>query len=218
MLDEEATDSAIRESREALARRVRALRKQNGQTLTELGMLVGLSASALSKVENGSGSISFDALARLAVGLKVTVAQLFDSTESGAVTGRLSVTREGGGRVYETNSYLYRLLCTDLAQKRMVPIHATIKADSPEAFGPLTRHGGEEFIYILSGRVEVLTEFYEPICLAAGEAVYLDSAMGHGVIRAGSGEADILFVSYGAEFAVRTDGETTGIGSKPIFE
>jgi uncharacterized RmlC-like cupin family protein len=43
----------------------------------------------------------------------------------------------------------------------------------------LNRYHGEEFIYVLSGRVEVHTEYYEPVTLNKGEFIYMDSNMGH---------------------------------------
>ena len=46
----------------------------------------------------------------------------------------------------------------------------------------MSRHHGEEFVYVLSGEVELYTEFYEPARLRAGESFYIDSRMGHRVI------------------------------------
>lgn len=192
-------DASTIEPRIALGRRVRELRKQRDLTLAELGIRVDLTASSLSKVEKGSVSISFDALARLANGLEVNVSELFENIETPARTGRLSVNRAGEGRVYETGAYIYEILCANLLKKRMVPIHTTIKAGSNEVFGPLIRHAGEEFLYVLEGSIRVLTELYEPIHLNTGDSAYLDSSMAHGVIYAGNQEAKVLWVSLGSE-------------------
>ncbi|MEP2953095.1 MAG: cupin domain-containing protein [Sulfitobacter sp.] len=76
----------------------------------------------------------------------------------------------------------------------MVPIHARIKASNLKQFGPLERHGGEEFLIVLDGAVEVHTEFYAPITLQRGESIYLDSTMGHAYISAGTKDAEVCCV------------------------
>lgn len=195
------------DNRIAFGRRLRALRKQRDLTLVELGSRVGLTASSLSKVEKGNVSISFDALSRLAAALEVNLPTLFDSTElPSPASGRLSVNSRDDGRVYETGAYVYRLLCTSIVNKRMVPIYATIKAHSAEGFGPLIRHSGEEFLFVLQGEVSVLTELYEPVHLRAGESIYLDSTMAHGVISAGTEDAEVLWIALGDNHSQIIDG------------
>jgi transcriptional regulator with XRE-family HTH domain len=188
------------EHRVVLGRRIRELRKQRGLTLAELGARIELTASSLSKVEKGNVSISFDALTRLASGLTISVSELFEIAEPKTGAGRLSINRSGEGRIYETTAYVYEMLCANLLHKRMVPIRTTIKLGSPAEFGPLLRHSGEEFIYVLGGSVRVLTELYEPVELNAGDSVYLDSSMAHGVIHAaGQDQAEVIWVSLGSE-------------------
>ena len=79
----------------------------------------------------------------------------------------------------------------------MVPIFVEVKAHSIEDFGELLRHGGEEFIYVLDGAIEVHTEYYNPVILQAGESIYLDSGMGHAYISVGEKNAKILGVCSG---------------------
>jgi oxalate decarboxylase/phosphoglucose isomerase-like protein (cupin superfamily) len=47
---------------------------------------------------------------------------------------------------------------------------------------------------VLRGKVEVHTEFYEPVILIRGDALYIDSAMGHATLNAGEHEALVLSV------------------------
>jgi len=42
---------------------------------------------------------------------------------------------------------------------------------------PLSQHRGEEFVYVLSGAIEVHTEHYAPFRLEQGESAYFDSSM-----------------------------------------
>ena len=47
----------------------------------------------------------------------------------------------------------------------MIPVVTRIRAKSVSEFGELVHHAGEEYIYVLEGRVEIHTEFYDPIVL-----------------------------------------------------
>ncbi len=168
-------------------------------TLAALGSRVGMTSSSLSKVEKGSVSVSFDTLTRLARALDVSVQDLFQEPELRQTKGMFSVTRSDEGRVYETDTYVYRMLGTNLLQKRMLPIATTIKVGTAEEFGPLVRHSGEEFLFVLRGAVKLLSELYEPIYLGQGDSIYFDSSMGHGVINADRETSEVLWVALGRE-------------------
>ena len=67
-------------------------------------------------------------------------------------------------------------------------------------FGRLVQHSGEEWIYLVEGRVEINTEFYDKLCLAAGQSVYMDSSMGHAiVVGEGCTEATVIGVCSSAQ-------------------
>ena len=66
----------------------------------------------------------------------------------------------------------------------MIPIIAQVKARSLAEFGSMVCHDGQEFIYVLEGAVVVHTEFYDAVTLARGEAIYIDSSMGHAYVLA----------------------------------
>jgi hypothetical protein len=92
-----------------------------------------------------------------------------------------------------SSNYDYYFLCPDLRKKRMIPIFGRPHARSLEEFGELVRHAGEEFIFVLTGRVEVHTEFYEPVILEPGQCMYIDSGMGHAyLLGPGCDEASVL--------------------------
>ena len=80
----------------------------------------------------------------------------------------------------------------------MVPILADISARTLEAFGPLIRHAGEEYFLVIEGRVAVHTEFYGTETLERGDAIYLDSTMGHAYLNAGPGTACGVCVCSGS--------------------
>ncbi|AMH04685.1 transcriptional regulator [Achromobacter xylosoxidans] len=182
-----------------LAQRLRALRQERDWTLKQAALATGVSASTLSKIENGLLSPTYDNLIKIAAGLELDVAELFTASDAHMGTGRRSLSRQGEGRQYETPYYDHRLLCTALSHKRMMPFHTRVKARSFDEFQDWSRHGGEEFVYVLEGEVELYTEFYEPARLKAGESFYIDSRMGHRVISLSKQDALVLWVSTHAD-------------------
>ena len=77
----------------------------------------------------------------------------------------------------------------------MIPVITRIRAKTSEQFGELVHHTGEEFIFVLKGRIVVNTEFYDPVTLGEGEFIYIDSTMGHAYLVAeGCDEAEVLGV------------------------
>jgi hypothetical protein len=119
---------------------------------------------------------------------------------SPAVTARRSLGDIDKAVRVTTPNYDYYYLCTELRRKRMVPVITKIRASSREQFGELVSHAGEEFIYVIKGRVIVHTQFYDPVTLDEGQAIYIDSDMGHAyVTAAGCHEAEVLGVMSSAD-------------------
>lgn len=173
---------------------LKAARQTRGLTLKQVAERTGMALSTLSKVENGLMSLTYDKLLQLTAGLKMEIAELFNPAhprpaQGRPVTARRSISRAGQGQVIATGFYTYTYQCTDLIGKRMVPILAEVRARSLEEFGPLLRHGGEEYFLVTRGRVAVHTEFYAPEILDEGDGIYLDSTMGHAYLNAGDGPA-----------------------------
>lgn len=182
---------------------LRGLRLRNGWTLKEMSERTGIPLSTLSKVEHDRLTLTYDKLLQLAERLNMRLSELFaepaDAAEP-AVTARRSIGRMEEAVRVETKNYDYRYLCPELRRKRMIPVLTRIRAKSVEDFGELVRHSGEEFIYVLEGRVVVHTEFYDPIALGEGDSIYLDSTMGHAYVTAeGCDEALLLGVCSSAE-------------------
>ena len=178
-----------------LGARVRELRKARKWTLEQAARQAGLARSTLSKIENGQMSPTYDALKKLATGLDISVPQLFTPPREEGAGGRLSVTRSGEGQPFATATYEHRLLAEDVADKAMLPYRARIRARSMDEFDGWVRHDGEEFLYVLTGRIRFFTEFYEAVDLERGDSAYYDAAMGHNVISISDEDATILWVT-----------------------
>ena len=178
-----------------LGARVRELRKAHKWTLEQAAKQAGLARSTLSKIENGQMSPTYDALKKLAVGLEISIPQLFTAPAAERVNGRMAVTKSGEGSAKATTTYEHELLGDNLLKKQMLPYRARIRARSLEEFDGWVRHDGEEFLYVLTGIVQLFTEFYEPVELRRGDSAYYDATMGHNVVSTSADDATILWVT-----------------------
>lgn len=181
-----------------LGPRVRGLRKSLGMTLSEVAEATGLSISALSKIENDQVSPTFTNIMRLAEGLKIPLGDLVtldrDVSDVSRVSARMAVSRHGDIIFRSTPKYDIGALATDLLHKKMTPLIERVRVGNGEAGDGMISHGGEEFVYVLSGAIEVHTEHYQPVRLETGDSVYLDSTMAHTYVTVDDQVSDILTI------------------------
>jgi transcriptional regulator with XRE-family HTH domain len=210
----------MQSERRNIGEKLRELRKHRRLTLAMLGKRTGYSVSALSKMENERLGITYDKLTKLAVALDVDLSTLFTdnppAAEGSQAVGRRSIARKGSGKNVSTGLYNYLYVSPELSSKQMVPILVKIQATSMQEFGPLIRHGGEEWIYVLKGEIEVHSEFYEPERLRQGDSIYLDSRMGHAYISKSKGGAEVLAVCSApqAELVEQTESKAKLLSAK----
>ncbi|HDZ80410.1 MAG TPA: XRE family transcriptional regulator [Roseobacter sp.] len=204
-MSQEASKSMIQIARESgatetappvdLGARVRELRKARNWTLEQAANQAGLARSTLSKIENGQMSPTYEALKKLAVGLEISVPQLFTPPSAGQINGRMAVTKSGDGTAKATTTYEHELLADTLRKKQMLPYRARIRARNVEEFDGWVRHDGEEFLFVLTGVIKLYTEFYEPVEMRRGDSAYYDATMGHNVVSTSDEDATILWVT-----------------------
>ena len=177
---------------------LRSLRDRNGWTLKEMSERTDIPVSTLSKVEHDRLTLTYDKLVQLSQRLNIRISELFadpDEMVETAVTARRSIGSMDEAVRVNTKNYDYYYLCPELRRKRMIPIITRIRAKSAEEFGSLVNHSGEEYIYVLEGGIQVLTQFYDPVVLHVGESIYIDSNMGHAYVTTeGCDEALVLAV------------------------
>jgi len=189
-----------------LGQLLRDLRRARGWTLAEAGAAAGVARSTLSKVENGQMSPTYDLLIKVANGYGVDLADLFARSSAEAQraaagpanpasAGRLAVTRAGTGRLHRAPFYEHEVLATALRHKRMMPFRTVIRPAAPGEALDWSSHGGEEFVYVMKGRVAFHTEHYEPVILEPGDSIYIDSGMAHAAVALDDAPAEVLWVS-----------------------
>jgi transcriptional regulator with XRE-family HTH domain len=178
-------------------RELRRIRQEQGLTLAEVSRASGVSISTLSKVETGQAAPTFDTMLKIARALGVSFENLLGSPPRYSGSGVRALTRRGEATSFDTARYAYDVHATELRRKKMIPLIMEIEADAPPGPEDWSSHPGEEFIYVLEGRIELHTALYEPVVLGPGESAYIDSAMPHGFVRLGEGPARMLSICYG---------------------
>jgi transcriptional regulator with XRE-family HTH domain len=181
---------------------IRRLRSERGWTLRDLSERSKISQSALSRVETGQITLSFDrahALARaleadFSVFLKEMGSAGPSKSASGSnVSGWRSLTRRGEGHHVTQRNADYEYLCGDFLYRKTVTGIALITAMSLDDHGPFVTHPGEEFVHVLEGAATLATEYYAPVTLEAGDSLQFDSMTPHAWFSAGERPARILF-------------------------
>ncbi|MGH7072008.1 MAG: helix-turn-helix domain-containing protein [Acetobacteraceae bacterium] len=172
--------------------RIRFIRRQRRMTLDQLAGATGLTKSYLSKVERGLSVPSISTALKVAASFRLTVGHLAGEEPS---PGSICVTRErdrksfmhGGGHA----GYDYQAIAAAKASKSMEPFIMR----PPLTFQDNRRfqHGGEEFIFVLSGAIEI--QFPKrKIALGAGDAIYFDAHIPHRSRSLGGQPAEALVV------------------------
>lgn len=178
---------------------VRAFRESRGVSLQELAEKTGFSAALLSQIENRMTSPPLGTLVKIANALDTYVSAFIGGKEEREFSivrkqDRSTVSRvgmkEGGGQ----SAYSYEALGAGKAGRKMEPFLVRLK---PLIDRNVVRnsHEGEEFLYVLTGSVEVFLDKYSDM-LHEGDCIYYNSTIPHHVHSAEEKEALILAVLY----------------------
>lgn len=169
--------------RETFGRRLRSARKRYGWTLAEVAGRSGVSITTISRAERGQLALSYEKFSALARALRMDMGTLFSENEEQVTQLRGPVlTRAGEGVAYRGLAFTYEFLATQVAGKQMSPIVGTVHARSIQGPEDYARHEGEEFVYVLSGSIEVHFETGQVVRLGRGDSLYFDSRIAHAYI------------------------------------
>lgn len=181
-----------------LGSRVRALRKASGLTLEAVAQASGISRAALSKIERGEMSPTYESLLKVARGLKTDIAALISRPETPGRAGFV-LTRAGEGTKYRQAKFTHEYLAGDFPNRKLHAFITDVPNLSLSDYGPWHSHDSEDFLYVLSGTVILHLEGHEPIELRAGDSVQMDGRIAHAIIanptRAAS-SARLLWISF----------------------
>lgn len=175
------------------AAQIRYHRSLKNISLRALAKEAGMSASKLSKIESGKAKLTVDLAVKLA-GILHVPAALFLVERTPTVLGRRTVTKSGAGVVHENPGMTLEVLCSGFKEKNNIFWKATINAKTLEENGGMRQHPGQEFLYILSGKMEIHSAFYDPLLLETGDSILFDADQPHAYI-APEGRCEIIMMN-----------------------
>jgi len=182
-----------------IGRRLRELRKNKALTIKEMASGVRLSVGLISQIENEQVTPAISTLMKISSFLGVDITHFFQAEEKResftVVRGkeRFTSSRRGVGEKFDLG-YTYEALAFKQAKKHMEPFIVTFDLKEKENMAFFS-HEGEEFIYVIEGRVEFCIEDKSTI-LEENDSLYFDSSKLHGYRAMGSHPCRAMVVVY----------------------
>jgi transcriptional regulator with XRE-family HTH domain len=169
--------------------RLRALRRERGWRLEDLAERTGFSSAYLSRLESGERQPSLGALIKVAQAYEVDFSTLFEP-EPGVknavvMRGSESEMRSGNGLSYTNlteGSWTFNLR----------PLRIVVPAEREEE--KLYQHEGEQWLYVLSGRLRLMLTDKEFV-LEPGDSAHFDAESPHQLSALGENDAEIILVA-----------------------
>jgi transcriptional regulator with XRE-family HTH domain len=173
-----------------LGAQLKAQRIGRGWTLERLAKLSRLSEPYLSRLESGGRQPSLAALITLAQVYDIPLRTLLDG-DSHAMPP-CKIIRSGSMPARIANGLAYRAVSGGGALTGLQAMEVRVPANRRD--DRFYRHDGEEWLYVISGRLNVMIE-YEEFGLQTGDAAHFDARTPHRLAAAGKRDAVALLVS-----------------------
>lgn len=182
-----------------IGHKVKFIRETRNLTVADVSERANLAAQTISDIEEGNLIPGLTPLIKIARVLGVRLGTFLDDEENiGPALIRKNekteVTRFSDRNNAKSSDLDFYSLAQNKAGRHMDPFMIDVFPDSGKDVH-LSTHEGEEFIYVMSGQIEVLygKEKYE---LNEGDSIYYDSIVAHHLHVAGGKPAKILAVVY----------------------
>jgi len=183
-----------------LGERIAEIRKTYSVSRDDLSERSGVSADLIARIEDDGHIPDLAPLIKISRGLGVRLGTLLDDQDKlGPVIRRAAGTASRfqtglpeGAAASGHHGLSFNALAADKTGRHMEPFIVTIEADAKQE---KTTHEGEEFIYVMEGKLS-LDYGMDKETLNAGDSVYYDSIVPHRVYPADNNPAKILAVVY----------------------
>ncbi len=179
----------------AIGSKLRRLRLRKSMGLLELGQHTGLSPALLSKLERDLMHPTLPTLLRIAMVFSVELDYFFSPEPKPVLEvvrqkDRLRFPQTPGAR---KAAYYFESLDFPVPNRALNCYLAEFEPVDAK-HSPLHQHPGVEFLYVLSGKLEIRAgeDKHE---LQEGDSIYFDSSVAHGYMKIGAKRTTALIVS-----------------------
>ncbi|WCM22239.1 cupin domain-containing protein [Paraburkholderia bryophila] len=170
-----------------IGQRIRRLRREARLTLLEVASAANLSIGFMSQVERNLTGISISSLVNVAKALNVPLGVLVDQPRQ-----EQPDSHQGARESYslDDTQQRYERLSTTFNGSLL----NAVKVQLLEGYrSEWVAHGGDEFVYVLSGQVSYAVGKKEYL-LASGDSLHFDAQQQHRVTNLGDGVAELISV------------------------
>jgi transcriptional regulator with XRE-family HTH domain len=171
----------------SVAEKIRQFRKNKKITLNQVANDTGCSMDYLKKIEAGKIIPPVGTLLQISRALKIDSGFLLKEQESALEKRVKAYTKR-------TENYAYTTLTPGAENKHLKAFRVAIDAMKDHK-GVGYQHEGEEFVYMLAGRIEVIVGDHVN-CLNEGESLHFNSGIRHKLRNIGDKMAELLVVIY----------------------
>jgi quercetin dioxygenase-like cupin family protein len=173
--------------KDPIGKKIKRVRDAKGIPLERIANETGFSVAYLRDVEAGKATPPVGAILQLARALEIDSASLLKETES-------TMEKRIRAHTQRTENYAYTTLTPGAENKHLKAFRVVIEAQQ-EHHGVGYHHEGEEFDYVLAGKVQVTVGDHVNT-LSAGDSLHFNSGIPH-QLRSISGErAELIVVIY----------------------
>jgi transcriptional regulator with XRE-family HTH domain len=171
-----------------LGKRLLKMRRERKLTLKNLANATGLTTDRISQIEKG------EAIPPIAVILQLSKALGIDSSILLREEKKRAGKQSDADYQKRTEDYTYETLTPEARHKHLKAFKITIDPKSDHK-GISYRHVGEEFVYVLKGKVEVTVGENKNL-LNPGQSLHFDSSVVHKLRNLSGKTAELLVVLY----------------------
>lgn len=170
-----------------LGTKIHRLRKKQDLSVEDLARQTGLNTEYLNRMEKGEETPPVGVILQISRALRLDAATLLSQAERGAKKRKASYDKR-------KKAYGYKVLAPGGANMHLKAFRITIDPQKDHTMVAY-RHEGEEFIYVLQGKVEVTVGENE-YRLSAGKSLHFNSSVSHMLRNPGSVKTELVVVLY----------------------
>lgn len=171
-----------------VGKKIKKVRVEKDISLERMANETGYSIDYIKKIEAGKKIPPVGTLLQIARALKID-SGFFLKEQEDKLNDRIQAFTK------RTDNYAYTTLTPGAENKHLKAFRVTIDAKQDHK-GVGYQHEGEEFVYVISGRIEVVVGEHINT-LDEGESLQFNSAIRHKLKNIGEKEARLLVVIYG---------------------
>jgi transcriptional regulator with XRE-family HTH domain len=179
---------AAKKKKEPLGKKLLKLRREKKLSLMDMANETGLSKDFISQLEKG------DVIPPVSVILQLSRALEIDSSLLLKEEKKKAGKKKDEDYEKRTEAYSYQTLTPEAKHKHLKAFKVFIDPKSDHK-GVSYQHDGEEFIYVIKGKIEVMVGENKNI-LGPSESLHFNSAIIHKLRNLSAGKAELLVVLY----------------------